>query len=137
MPRKLFQPEEWFLSTLFTTSLLLQAERPNVIFILADDLRYGDLGCNGQTKILTPNIDSIASNGMRFTSHYSGQTVCTPSRASPCSDDDATEAVVLVHGLARSPKSMKPLAEYLKKHDFESHLLSYPSTKADVAVLSK
>lgn len=68
--------------TLFATSLLLLAEKPNVIFILADDLGYGDLGCNGQKKIRTPNIDSIASTGMRFTSHYSGQTVCTPSRAS-------------------------------------------------------
>jgi len=56
---------------------------------------------------------------------------------SPCSADDATEAVVLVHGLARTPKSMKPLAEHLKKHGYQPHLLSYPSRKADIAVLSK
>ena len=58
------------------------ANKPNVIFILADDLGYGDIGCNGQTKILTPQIDDLAKNGIRLTSHYSGQAVCSPSRAS-------------------------------------------------------
>ncbi len=55
---------------------------PNIIFILADDLGYGDLGCYGQEKILTPNIDQLASEGMRFTSAYAGSTVCAPSRCS-------------------------------------------------------
>jgi hypothetical protein len=53
---------------------------PNIIFILADDLGYGDLGCYGQTKIRTPNIDRIAAEGMRFTNFYCGCTVCAPSR---------------------------------------------------------
>ena len=53
---------------------------PNIIFILADDLGYGDLGCFGQKKIETPNIDSLCREGMRFTSHYSGAAVCAPSR---------------------------------------------------------
>ena len=57
-------------------------ERPNIIFIMADDLGYGDLGCYGQQKILTPNIDSLASRGMRFTQAYAGSTVCAPSRCS-------------------------------------------------------
>jgi arylsulfatase A-like enzyme len=56
------------------------ASRPNIVFILADDLGYGDLGCYGQTKITTPNIDRMARNGMRFTDHYAGATVCGPSR---------------------------------------------------------
>ena len=55
--------------------------RPNVIYILADDLGYGDLSCYGQTKLTTPNIDRLASEGMKFTGHYSGNTVCSPSRA--------------------------------------------------------
>jgi arylsulfatase A-like enzyme len=55
--------------------------RPSILFILADDLGYGDLGCYGQTRIKTPNIDQLASNGMRFTSFYAGSTVCAPSRA--------------------------------------------------------
>lgn len=57
------------------------AEKPNVIYILADDLGYGDLSCYGQQKFETPNIDRLASEGMKFTAHYSGNTVCTPSRA--------------------------------------------------------
>jgi hypothetical protein len=53
---------------------------PNIVFILADDLGYGDLGCYGQTKIRTPNIDRLAREGMRFTDFYAGSTVCAPSR---------------------------------------------------------
>lgn len=56
------------------------AERPNVIFILADDLGYGDLGCYGQEIIQTPNLDRMATEGMIFTNHYAGSTVCAPSR---------------------------------------------------------
>src|SRR5256885_11634811 len=54
--------------------------RPNIIFILADDLGYGDLGCYGQQRIKTPNIDKLAAEGMRFTDFYAGSTVCAPSR---------------------------------------------------------
>jgi arylsulfatase A len=57
------------------------AERPNIIYILADDLGYGDLGCFGQKDIRTPNLDRMAREGMRFTQHYSGSTVCAPSRS--------------------------------------------------------
>lgn len=56
------------------------AERPNIIFILADDLGYGDLSCYGQQKFKTPNIDRLAAEGMKFTAHYSGHNVCAPSR---------------------------------------------------------
>jgi arylsulfatase A len=58
------------------------ADKPNIIYILADDLGYGDLGCYGQQVIKTPNIDKMATQGMRFTQHYSGSTVCGPSRSS-------------------------------------------------------
>ena len=54
--------------------------RPNVVFILADDLGCGDLGCFGQKLIKTPNIDRLAAEGMRFTQSYAGDTVCAPSR---------------------------------------------------------
>lgn len=56
-------------------------EKPNIIYILADDLGYGDLGSYGQNNIKTPNLDRMAAEGMRFTQHYSGSTVCAPSRA--------------------------------------------------------
>src|SRR5947207_818407 len=54
--------------------------RPNIILIVADDLGYGDLGCYGQTRIQTPNLDKLAAEGIRFTDFYAGSTVCAPSR---------------------------------------------------------
>ena len=54
--------------------------RPNIVFILADDLGYGDLGCYGQKKIRTPHVDRLATEGMLFTAHYCGNNVCAPSR---------------------------------------------------------
>jgi arylsulfatase A-like enzyme len=60
---------------------LKSQEYPNIVFILADDLGYGDLGCYGQQKIKTPNIDRLAAEGMLFTQAYAGSTVCAPSRA--------------------------------------------------------
>jgi uncharacterized sulfatase len=57
------------------------ATKPNVILILADDLGYGEVGCYGQEKIRTPQIDRMASQGMRFTQFYAGSTVCAPSRS--------------------------------------------------------
>lgn len=57
------------------------APRPNIVFILADDLGYGDLGCYGQEHIATPHIDRIADEGIRFTQAYAGGPVCTPSRS--------------------------------------------------------
>ena len=55
-------------------------DRPNIIWIMADDLGYGDLGCYGQKEIRTPHIDQLAREGMRFTQCYAGSTVCAPTR---------------------------------------------------------
>lgn len=55
-------------------------QKPNIIYILADDLGYAEVGCYGQEKIETPNIDALAENGIRFTQHYAGAPVCAPSR---------------------------------------------------------
>jgi len=57
-----------------------RAERPNIVFIMADDLGYADLGCYGQQLIQTPNIDKLAMEGIRFRQAYAGSTVCAPSR---------------------------------------------------------
>lgn len=61
--------------------LTIATPKPNIIYILADDLGYGELGCYGQTKIKTPNIDQLAKEGMKFTQHYSGSPVCAPARS--------------------------------------------------------
>ncbi len=58
-----------------------QAPRPNIVFILADDLGYGELGCYGEKLITTPHLDRLAAEGMRFTQFYAGCTVCAPSRS--------------------------------------------------------
>ncbi len=54
--------------------------KPNIVFVLADDVGYGDLGCYGAVKVKTPNIDRLASEGRRFTDAHSASAVCTPSR---------------------------------------------------------
>src|SRR6056297_1714710 len=73
------------LTTIFSSQALFGSEanqkRPkNVVFIMADDLGWGELGCYGQEKIPTPHIDQLAAEGMRFTQHYSGAPVCAPAR---------------------------------------------------------
>ena len=69
-----------FVGIVFFSLEARAADQPNVVFIIADDLGCGDLGCYGQTKIRTPNLDRLATQGMKFTSHYSGHNVCAPSR---------------------------------------------------------
>ena len=67
---------------LLYSTTIAQHQTPNIILILADDLGYGDVGFQGQTKIQTPNIDRMARQGLRFTQFYAGTAVCAPSRAS-------------------------------------------------------
>ena len=70
------------LALLCTAALHAQeTSPPNIIYILLDDAGYGDLGCYGQEKLKTPHMDSLASEGMRFTQHYAGSTVCAPTRS--------------------------------------------------------
>ena len=90
------------------------ARKPNIIFILADDLGYGDVGCYGQEVIETPRVDQMAAEGMRFTDCYAGSTVCAPSRCCLMTGRDTGHA--LVRGNARIP--LRPehvtVAELLK-----------------------
>ena len=92
----------------FTARGAANAARPNIVFILADDLGYGDLGCYGQKQIQTPNLDRLAAEGMRFTQAYAGSPVCAPSRC------------CLMTGLHNGHGRIRdnlPLGIYLKKSD--------------------
>jgi arylsulfatase A-like enzyme len=79
--------------------------QPNIIFVLADDLGYGDLGCYGQKRIQTPNIDRLATEGMRFTDHYAGCTVCAPSRCS------LMTGLHTGHTYVRGNKEIRPMGQ--------------------------
>ncbi len=79
--------------------------QPNIIFILADDLGYGDLGCYGQRVIQTPNIDRMAAEGMLFTDAYAGSTVCAPSRCS------LMTGLHTGHTYVRGNKEAKPMGQ--------------------------
>ena len=79
---------------------------PNIIYILADDLGYGDLSCYGQEKFETPNIDKLASEGMLFTQHYSGSTVCAPSRSA------LMTGMHTGHTVVRGNKEIQPEGQY-------------------------
>jgi len=68
------------LVTLLSTVGVAETTKPNLIYIMADDLGYGDLSCYGQEKFSTERIDQLATQGMKFTQHYSGSTVCAPTR---------------------------------------------------------
>src|ERR1043166_9097739 len=81
---------------------------PNIIFILADDLGYGELGCYGQKKIKTPHIDRLAAAGMRFTQHYSGSPVCAPARCVLMTGKHPGHAIVRTN-VSTPPEGQHPL----------------------------
>jgi len=97
--------------------------KPNIIFILADDLGYGDVGCFGQKVIQTPNIDKFAAEGMKLTDHYAGSTVCAPSRCVLMPGLHSGHA--LVRGNANVP--LRPedvtIAELLKNAGYTTALI--------------
>jgi arylsulfatase A-like enzyme len=70
----------WLMLPLAPAAWADDTDRPNIIYIMTDDLGYGDLGCYGQQVVQTANLDRLAAEGMRFTDHYAGHTVCRPSR---------------------------------------------------------
>ncbi|MDW7693331.1 arylsulfatase [Flammeovirgaceae bacterium SG7u.111] len=117
-------------------------QKPNIIYILADDLGYGDLGVYGQQKLKTPNIDKLASKGMLFSQHYSGSTVCAPSRST------LMTGMHTGHTMIRGNKEIQPegqypipdntftIAEALKKSGYTTGAfgkwgLGYPGSEGD------
>jgi len=104
--------------------------QPNIIFIMADDLGYGELGCYGQEKIKTPNIDQLASEGMRFLQHYAGSPVCAPSRCTLLTGKHTGHAYVRDNfeigewesglGQIPLPESETTIAEVLKQQGYST-----------------
>lgn len=100
-----------------------EEKQPNIIYILADDLGYGDLGVYGQQKIETPNIDALASKGIRFTQHYAGSTVCAPSRSSLMTGQHTGHTPIRGNkesgdGQVPLPENSITIAEILKKEGY-------------------
>lgn len=118
------------------------AQRPNIVYILADDLGYGDLSCYGQTHFATPHLDKLATEGMMFTQHYAGSTVCAPSRSA------LMTGLHTGHTPVRGNKEVRPegqwpmpdatftMAEMLKKEGYVTGAfgkwgLGYPGSEGD------
>ncbi|MEL7532367.1 MAG: arylsulfatase, partial [Bacteroidota bacterium] len=83
-----------------------RSDKPNIIYIMADDLGYGDLSAYGQEKFETPNIDQMLAEGMKFTRHYAGSTVCAPSRSSLMTGEHTG------HTFVRGNKEVKPEGQH-------------------------
>ncbi|MHC4995688.1 MAG: arylsulfatase [Planctomycetota bacterium] len=124
------------ISLLFTLALLLSLsalpllasnhttpDKPNIIFILADDLGYGDLGSYGQKLIKTPHLDKLAKNGMRFTDFYAGSTVCAPSRCVLMTGLDTGHCFIRGNGKDNLRPEDVTVAEVLKKAGYATGLI--------------
>ena len=116
---------------LLPLSVWAEVKKPNVIYILADDLGYGDLSCYGQKKFQTPNIDRLAKEGLKFTAHYSGNTVCSPSRAVLMTGQHSGHCYIRGNlsgekGAALNPK-MTVLPEVFKAAGYRSSTFCVPS----------
>ncbi len=108
----------------FANALAADSGRPpNIIFILADDLGYGDLGCYGQKLIQTPNLDRLAAEGMRFTSCYAGSTVCAPSRCTLMTGLHTGHAFIRGNAKDALRASDLTVAELLKKAGYTNALI--------------
>ncbi len=92
----------------------------NIIFILADDLGYGDLGCYGQEVIRTPNIDKLAAEGMKFTDFYAGNTVCAPSRCALMTGRHMGHALVRANSTVPLREKDSTLAQLFKAKGYQT-----------------
>jgi arylsulfatase A-like enzyme len=101
----------------------LAADKPNIIFILADDAGYGDLGCYGQKEIKTPCLDRLASEGIRFTDCYAGSTVCAPSRCTLMTGCHTGHARIRGNALVPLRPEDVTVAEILKQAGYTTALV--------------
>lgn len=112
------------------------SEKPNIIYILADDMGYGDLGCYGQEEILTPNIDKLCAEGLKFTNHYSGSTVCAPSRAVLFTGKHTGNCTVRGNGNKQNLKDGDEditIAQLLKQSGYHTAMIGKSGTGCNVS----
>lgn len=96
------------------------AKKPNIIYIMVDDLGYGDLSCYGQRKFQTPHLDQMAKEGIRFTSFYSGSTVCAPSRCALMTGRHTGHAHIRGNGEHPLRDADFTLAEYCQQQGYRT-----------------
>lgn len=99
------------------------AAKPNVIYIITDDLGYADISSYGQKNFSTPNIDKLAAKGLRFTRHYSGATVCSPSRCSLMTGKDTGHAAIRGNGPFALPDEETTVAEIAKQTGYNTAMI--------------
>ncbi|MBL8066102.1 MAG: arylsulfatase [Chthonomonadaceae bacterium] len=119
----------------FALTVILAPAKPSIVYVMADDLGYGDVGCFGQTKIPTPHIDRLAQEGMRLTQYYSASPVCAPTRYSLMTGKHQGNAAIRGNkenggfgpndpeGQTPFPLSEKTLPEFLKKQGYATALV--------------
>ncbi|MFI3290331.1 MAG: arylsulfatase [Opitutales bacterium] len=131
------------ITILLLSTSLFGAKKPNIIFILADDLGMGDLSCYGQEKLQTPNIDRIAKEGMQFDRHYSGSTVCAPSRCTLMTGMHTGNSIirgnskVTVKGFKGDmymPEDTLTVAKFLKDNGYKTGLFGKWGLGANVSI---
>jgi arylsulfatase A-like enzyme len=106
-----------------TTQEKKEELKPNIIYILADDLGYGDLSCYGQKGFSTPNLDKMAGEGLLFTRHYAGSTVCAPSRASLLTGKHTGHTSVRVNLVNLVDDAEPTIASVLKQAGYSTGLI--------------
>lgn len=120
-----FSPPPILKIALFLLALCspLPAQKPNIIYIITDDLGYNDLSCYGQKNFSTPNIDQLAANGIRFTCHYSGATVCNPSRCALMTGKDTGHASIRGNGQFSIPDDEITVAKITKAAGYHNAMI--------------
>lgn len=99
------------------------AAKPNIVFIFSDDLGYNDLSCYGQKNFSTPHLDKLAASGIRFTRHYSGATVCAPSRCSLMTGKDGGHASIRGNGPLALPDGETNIAKILQEAGYNTAMV--------------
>ena len=120
---------------LLTAAASFAATKPNIIYFMADDLGYGELGCYGQQKIKTPNLDQLAADGIRFTQFYSGHAVCAPSRCVFLTGKHTGHSFVRENSEGRA--AQKTERERIKAEDGYFSQIAIPSSEVTVAEILK